>query len=243
MEVPSKFLFSLETIRGIYEYGLGWALSSPLKTIVPQGDGHPVMVIPGLGASDEGTHFLRKFVQSIGYSSYSWGMGRNLGPRQGLQKMLEEINERLNLIYVNEGNKPVSLIGWSLGGIYARELAKINPQSVRQVITLGTPFKCEEAKTNVEFFYELLSGDKSHKDPEILKSIALPPETPFTSLYSKTDGVVHWKCSLENEDKTHENIEIVGSSHVGMAHNPIAMYVIANRLAENPKNWKRYKND
>ena len=242
MEIPSKLLFSLESVRGLYEYGLGWALSSPMKTIVPAGDKHPVMVIPGLGTSDESTHFLRKFVESIGYSSYSWGMGRNLGPRQGLYKMLADIYERMNLIYVNEGNKEISLIGWSLGGIYARELAKMNPEMVRQVITLGTPFKGEAAKTNAEFLYELLSGDKSHKDPQILKRVAEPPPVPFTSLYSKTDGVVHWKCSIENESHLHENVEIPGSSHIGMGHNPIAMYVIADRLNQKKETWKKYKN-
>ena len=189
MEMPSKLLLSVEGIRSIYEYGLAWALHMPLQYIAPKGDGHPVMIIPGLGAADGSTYYLRNFIRSLGYRSYTWGQGRNLGPRQGLDNLLSDIHKRIEKIYRANDNQPVSLIGWSLGGIYSREVAKIDPSLIRQVITMGTPFKGTAASTNASFLYEILSNDTSHKDPEVLKKISEPPPVPFSSIYSKSDGV------------------------------------------------------
>lgn len=241
MEMPSKLLLSVEGIRSIYEYGLAWALHMPLQYIAPKGDGHPVMIIPGLGAADGSTYYLRNFIRSLGYRSYTWGQGRNLGPRQGLDNLLYDIHTRIEKIYHANNNQPVSLIGWSLGGIYSREVAKIDPSLIRQVITMGTPFKGTAASTNASFLYELLSKDTSHKDPNVLSKIVEPPPVPFTSIYSKSDGVVHWKSSLESLGPMTENIEIPGASHLGLGHNPISMYVIADRLTQNKYNWQPYK--
>lgn len=237
---PSKILLGLELIRGTYELGLGIALKDPLKSVVPYGDGHPVMIIPGLAGSDESTLYLRDFVDSIGYRSFSWGLGRNLGPRDGLDQMLDSVKARLNEIYHQSGRQPVSIIGWSLGGIYARELAKASPDFVRQVITLGTPFKGAGKMTNVSLLYEFLSKDKSHKNPDIIRRLESKPPVPFTSIYSKTDGVVHWQASLEEETDISENIEIVGASHLGLGHNPMASLVISDRLTNTKDNWKKY---
>lgn len=240
---PSKLLLSLEAARGLYEFGLGWALNIPLQHISPRGDGHPVMVIPGLAGSDGSTQYIRNFLDGLGYDSYSWGLGRNLGPRDGIDRLLDKLSERLYSIINESKYKEVSIIGWSLGGIYGRELAKKNPDIVRQVITLGTPFKSmpDSTGTNVEKLYEILSRDKSHKDPEIIRKINEPPPVPFTSLYSKTDGIVHWECSLEIEGPHSQNIEVPGASHLGLGHNPISMYVIADRLTQLKENWKLYE--
>ena len=242
MEMPSKLLLSVEGIRSIYEYGLAWALHMPLQYIAPKGDGHPVMIIPGLGAADGSTYYLRNFIRSLGYRSYTWGQGRNLGPRQGLDNLLSDIHKRIEKIYRANDNQPVSLIGWSLGGIYSREVAKIDPSLIRQVITMGTPFKGTAASTNASFLYEILSNDTSHKDPVVLQKISEPPPVPFSSIYSKSDGVVHWKASIEYPAPMIENIEIPGASHLGLGHNPISMYVIADRLTQHRYNWKPYKN-
>lgn len=241
-EAPSKILLGLEAIRGIYEYGLAWLLSMPLKHIAPKGDGHPVMVLPGLGTSDMSTRYLRSFLDDIGYCSYPWGLGRNMGPRRGLNPLLNNLSDRVNYISTQHNDQPVTLIGWSLGGIYSREIAKINSSKVRQVITLGTPFKGDAAGTNATFLYEILSRDKSHKDPDMLKKIGVAPSAvPFTSIYSRTDGVVHWKCSIEELGPFIENIEVPGASHLGLGHNPIAMYIIADRLRYNKDTWKPFK--
>lgn len=236
---PSKLLLGIEGIRGAYEYALACLFSSSLKDASPKGDGHPVMVLPGLGTSDSSTRYLREFLEEIGYSSYPWGLGRNLGPRHGLESLLKNLSERVDYIF-DDHKTPVTLIGWSLGGIYGREIAKINHDKVRQVITLGTPFKGDAAGTNATFLYELLSKDKSHLDPNIIQKIATPPPVPFTSLYSKTDGVVHWKCSIEEPGPMRENIEIPGASHLGLGHNPISMFVIADRLLHTKENWKPF---
>jgi hypothetical protein len=240
MDVPSKALLSLEIFRSLYEFGLGWILKFPLQFISPQGDGHPVMIIPGLGTSDISTYYLRNFLGGIGYRPYSWGLGRNIGPRNGVNQLLDQLNDRIVEISEECNNQPVSIIGWSLGGIYGREIAKKMPNSVRQVITLGTPFKGDAGGTNLSFLYEILSKDRGFKDIETVKKISLPPPVPFTSLYSKTDGVVHWRCSLEDEGPHAENIEIPGASHLGLGHNPISMYIIANRLAQHPEDWAPY---
>lgn len=240
MSSPSKMLLGLEPLRGVTEYGLGWLLNVPLKSVCTHGDGHPVIIFPGLGGGDGTTHYLRTFLNDIGYKAYGWDLGRNYGPRKGMASMMMDIEERLFEVYLESGQRPVSLIGWSLGGIYAREVAKMQPDQVRQVITMGTPFKASAGGTNAAGLYELLSGDNSHKDPNVIASIAVPPQVPFTSLYSKTDGVVHWECSIENTSPMAENIEIQGASHLGLGHNPIAMYLLANRLTRTKENWTMY---
>lgn len=241
MENPSKLLLSLEAARGIYEYGLGLFLHSHLQVTSPYGDGHPVMVIPGLCGSDESTHYLRNFLDELGYKSESWGLGRNLGPRQGMDKLMKQLIDRVSEISLAASGQQISLIGWSLGGIYSREIAKLCPDLVRQVITLGSPFKSVAEGTNAARVYEFLSKDKSHKNPDIIKQISEPPPVPFTSLYSKTDGVVHWKCSIEDEGKISQNIEVPNASHVGLGHHPVAMCIIADRLSHTRDNWKPYK--
>ena len=239
MTVPSKALLSVEVIRAIYEYGIGWILNMPLQFISPKGDGHPVIVFPGLGTADGSTHYLRNFLSEIGYDAHPWGLGRNRGPRDGIDKLLEQLVDRVQTISEQSGGQQVSIIGWSLGGIYGREIAKIIPDTIRQVITLGTPFKGHDG-TNAAFLYELLSKDNSHKDPAIIKKIAMPPNVPFTSIYSKTDGVVNWECSIEDASNYSENIEIPGASHLGLGHNPMAIYVIANRLTQTKETWSPY---
>jgi hypothetical protein len=241
MATPSKALLVLEAARGVYEYGLGWLLNVPLQYISPKGDGHPVIVFPGLGTADNSTHYIRNFLGSLGYKTHPWGLGRNLGPRHGLEKLLLDLDTKLLEVSAAHEGQKVSLIGWSLGGIYARELARRNPDAVRQVITLGTPFKGEAHETNATLLYELLSGDKSHRNPDMIKELAMPLSVPFTSIYSKTDGVVSWENSQETGGTCFENIEVPGASHLGLGHNPIAMHIIADRLAQVSGTWKPYR--
>lgn len=240
MSPPSKMLLLLEAVRTVFEYGQSLLLGIPLQFISPKGDGHPVIVLPGLGAADHSTYFIRNFLSSIGYDAYPWGLGRNLGPKDGLDTMINEILERIQEISLENDGAKVSIIGWSLGGIYAREIAKAAPDLVRQVITLGTPFKGNAGGTNATFLYELLSKDKSHQDPGIVEKIAKKPDVPFTSIYSKTDGVVSWKCSIEEETGLSENIEVPGASHLGLGHNAISMHIIADRLSQPESNWRPY---
>lgn len=237
---PSKFLLLAEGIRAIWEFGLGLVLRDRMKNMVPEGDGHPVMVIPGLAASDGSTVYLRDFLESIGYAPHSWGFGRNLGPKDGIDNFIDKLVLRVEEIYEEAGGQEVSIIGWSLGGIYAREIAKRAPDKVRQVITLGTPFKGAPDETNATRLYEILTKDESHKDPNVIAKIRVAPPVPFTSIYSKTDGVVHWTSSIETGKGKVENIEIEGASHLGLAHHPVSVCVIADRLKQTKKTWSPY---
>lgn len=240
MNPPPKILLFLEVVRSAFEYTQSLLLTLPLQYISPKGDGHPVIILPGLGTADGSTHYLRNFLSRLGYNVYPWGMGRNLGPRGGLDKLTDSIAKRIKEISDENNGATVSVIGWSLGGIYAREVAKKCPHLVRQVITLGTPFKGNPKSTNATKLYELLSKDKSHYDPEIINKISCRPDVPFTSIYSKTDGVVSWKSSLEEVTPISENIEVPGASHLGLGHNPISIHIIADRLSQPESNWQHY---
>ena len=107
----------------------------PLLSLLPKGDGHPVLVLPGFMASDSSTSPLRKLLADLGYATFGWGLGRNVRIDQ---RRLREMEQLLLQIYQETGRK-VSLVGWSLGGVFARELAKLQPDAVRQVISLGSP--------------------------------------------------------------------------------------------------------
>jgi pimeloyl-ACP methyl ester carboxylesterase len=230
---PGPWLLLLEA-RAPWELAALLAVSPWLRKM-PAGDGHPVIVFPGLGASDTSTLAVRQFLQGQGYTAYPWGQGFNLGPRDGVlegcRALIEEVQAR--------HGEAVSLVGWSLGGIYAREMAKEVPDRVRCVITLGTPFAGHPRATNAWRFYEMVSGQHAH-DAELLAEVKRPPPVPTTSIYSRTDGIVAWPCSLNPPGHAHtENIE-VHASHVGMGMNPMALYAIADRLRQDPRRWKRF---
>ena len=201
---------------------------------LPRGDGHPVIVFPGLGATDITTSPMRGFLQDMGYSAYPWKQGFNFGPRGGV---IEAVRQYLQRIAERHDDK-VSLVGWSLGGLYARELAKEFPALTRCVVTLGSPFAGHPRATNAWRFYQMVSGQDIH-DPEMLEQIRGAPPVPTTSIYSKTDGVVAWQCSLMDDSPLAENIE-VHASHIGMGMNPLALYAIADRLRQDPACWQRF---
>jgi pimeloyl-ACP methyl ester carboxylesterase len=232
LRAPNALMLLLEG-RAPWEYAAMLAALPWLKRL-PRGDGHPLIVFPGLGAADITTAPLRSFLQDLGYSAYPWKQGFNFGPRHGV---LEAVRQHVQRIAERHG-EPVSLIGWSLGGLYAREMAKEFPQLARCVITLGSPFAGHPRATNAWRFYEMVSGQNVH-DPELIAQLRSTPPVPTTSLYSRTDGVVAWQCSLNDESPLAENIE-VHASHIGMGMNPLAMYAIADRLRQDPAKWQRF---
>ncbi|MDE2275635.1 MAG: alpha/beta fold hydrolase [Burkholderiales bacterium] len=232
VSAPGPLLMLLEA-RAPWEFAATLA-AAPWLARLPAGDGHPVVVFPGLGAADFSTVPLRRFLRHRGYTPYAWEQGFNLGPRRGV---LDACRQRVADIARRHRTK-VSLIGWSLGGLYAREIAKEQPGNARCVITLGTPFAGPPRATNAWRLYELVSGQSTH-DPALTARLRHPPGCPTTSLYSRTDGIVAWRCSL-NEPAPHtENIEI-RASHVGMGLNPLALVAIADRLAQDPQAWQRF---
>ncbi len=208
--------------------------ATPWLRKLPRGDGHPVVVFPGLASNDFTTLALRKFLDRLGYVTHPWGQGFNFGPRVGV---LARCSAHVRTLFERDG-KPVSLIGWSLGGIYAREVAKELHAQVRCVITLGTPFTGHPRATNAWRLFEVLSGQDVH-DSEVLAQVRKPPPVPTTSIYSRSDGIVAWQCSVNEPAPLAENIE-VQASHFGMGLNPIALYAIADRLAQPIGAWKPF---
>jgi pimeloyl-ACP methyl ester carboxylesterase len=219
--------------RAPLEY-LSMAAAYPWLRSLPRGDGHPVLVFPGLGANDMTTWPLRTFLQSLGYVTQAWGQGLNFGPRRGV---LARCAEDIRALSERTG-QPVSLIGWSLGGLYAREMAKEQPALARCVITLGTPFSGHPKATNAWRVYEWLNGT-SVGDARLIEQIRKPPPVPTTSIYSRSDGIVSWRCSLNEPGPIAENIE-VHASHIGMGMNPLALYAVADRLAQPIGHWQPF---
>jgi pimeloyl-ACP methyl ester carboxylesterase len=231
---PSRALLLLEG-RAIPEFG-AFLGSLPLLSLAPRGDGHPVMVLPGLVTSDFSTRPLRSFLKRQGYAVSGWGLGRNFGPRPGIQDgmltLLRELNEA-------HGRK-VSLVGWSLGGVYARQLAKMEPDRVRSVITLGSPFGGEPTATNAWRIYELVSGRRAaERDVGFGGELADPPPVPTTAIFSRTDGICAWQICIEQPSAKTENIEVQGS-HCGLGHNPAVVYAVADRLAQAAGAWRHF---
>jgi pimeloyl-ACP methyl ester carboxylesterase len=220
--------------RAPWEFGAA-LLAAPLLRGAPAGDGHPVLVFPGLAANDVTTIPLRNFLRQRGYAPHAWNFGFNCGPRPGVLRGCAEHVRELQEKY----GRSVSLIGWSLGGIFAREVAKLVPALTRCVITLGTPFTGNPKATNAWRLYEWISDSKVD-DPQILARLRVPPPLPTTSIYSKSDGVVSWHCCLNDPGPQAENIEI-HASHFGMGGNPMALYAIADRLAQPEGAWRPFE--
>ncbi len=231
---PSKSLMFLEG-RAISELG-AFLGALPLLSLAPKGDGHPVLVLPGLVASDTSTRPLRSFLESRGYAVSGWRQGRNLGLREGVQHAMVDLVEELN----DKHGQKVSLIGWSLGGLYARQLAKMMPERVRSVITLGSPFAAGPKATNAWRVYEMASGRRAdEEDTRFGGSLAATPPVPTTAIFSRTDGICAWQGCMERTTATSESIE-VESSHCGMGHHPAVVYAVADRLSQAEGAWKPF---
>jgi len=235
LKAPGAHLLALEW-RAPFEAMSSVALW-PLLLKGPRGDGHSVLVFPGLSAPDASTGLLRHFLRRRGYAPQRWEQGFNFGPRAGV---LEACLERVHRLHRESGRK-VSLLGWSLGGVYARELAKLAPDAVRCAISLGTPFTGHPKATHAWRVFELVSGQKvehAHAQRTLWKA----PPVPTTSIYSRSDGVVAWRCSVQEPAGRTENIE-VRASHVGMGANPAVLYAIADRLAQPEGAWQPFQRD
>jgi pimeloyl-ACP methyl ester carboxylesterase len=217
----------LAEVRGIFEFNSSLLLS-PLLMRAPRGDGHPVLALPGFLASDLSMAPMRRYLRELGYDTYAWKMGRNIG---GVSRLRAALRDRLAEIHASTGRK-VSVVGWSLGGVYARDLALQAPDLVRCVVTLGSPFANDVRATNATRLYEALSGETVDDDAELRKAIAGDMPVPATSIYSRTDGVVNWRTCLLRPSDTAENIEVHLASHTGLGVNAAALWAVADRLAQ-----------
>jgi len=204
-----------------------------------QGDGHPVLVIPGFMGSNTSTFRLRKFIKRLGYLPYDWGLGRNYADMEDVEQLMELVDK----IY-EKHNEKITLIGWSLGGVYAREMAKNRADKIRQVITLGAPFAGITAPNNAAWLFKVMKGKAVEAlDVEWLRGLEEPAPVPTTATFSKEDGVVSWKvCREKKEDDWHQNVEVKGS-HMGLANNASVWFLIADRLQYGQDNWQHFQHN
>jgi pimeloyl-ACP methyl ester carboxylesterase len=238
---------------------LGWYLTEPMRGVLtfstlpfaarwlrraPRGDGHGVLVLPGLLADDLSTGTLRAFLAGLGYAVRGWGLGRNLGPTDAV---LDGMPRALRQLVTTTG-RPVSVIGWSLGGVYARELARDHPDLVRQVITLGSPFGLvDDRQSRADGAFRRRA--RLHVDPSRLptrEQLRQPVPVPSTAIYSRSDGIVDWHACIDDNGPgpestaTHQNVE-VRCGHLGFGVDAGTLWTIADRLAVPPGQWTPFR--
>lgn len=197
------------------------------------GDGHAVILLPGLAADERAMAPLRGHCQALGWRAVGWGRGRNRGPGADLDAWLDRLADDLDgLARRTAGERPFSLVGWSLGGLYAREVAKRLPGRVRQVVTLGTPVHLQVDSTHVGWLYRLLNRRRAQLDGRRLQALAQPPAVPTTAIYSRDDGIVPWQACVTDAPGPLLRQVAVRSSHLGMAWNPLVLRAVTRALAQ-----------
>lgn len=211
----------------------------PLLFSAPRGDGHPVIVLPGFATSDHMTMLLRQFLSLLGYQVFPWDLGWNLD-QHSVGENGEHIAQRIEEIADSTG-RDVSLVGWSLGGVIAREAARRKHHGLRQVITLGSPFAGNPRATSLATLYAIITGnslaaEKTHRRYEWGHE---PLPVPSSAIYSKSDGITAWQNCVSDTDTQTENIE-VHSSHFGFVTNPAVYYAVADRLALPQGEWRPF---
>lgn len=233
---PSWMLMGIEPLRAAFEYA---AMKRMDRQSLPAGDGHAVVLFPGLASDRRATVPLQHFCESLGYVALDWGRGFNTGPDQEIDAWLDALAHDIDQLTQPHGPR-VSLVGWSLGGIYAREVGKRLSHRVRQIITLGTPFAGGPDSTNAALVYRLLNGQSPPLDQDLIERLRTPPRVPTTSIYSRSDGIVAWQACLQDGDHAQsENIEVDGS-HCGLGWNAAVYAVIADRLGQREDLWQPY---
>jgi pimeloyl-ACP methyl ester carboxylesterase len=233
---PALPLYLSEPGRAVGDYGL-YLAARPLMSRLPRGDGHSVLVLPGLLADDMSTRALRAVLRRLGYDVHGWGLGRNIGPTAACVKGMRDRVDRL----ADSSGRPVSLIGWSLGGIFARDLARRDPDSVRQVVTLGSPFRlARHSQSRATKVFDRFSHLHVEHRTLPLESESTPMTVPATSIYSHFDGIVHWQTCLNTPGERCENIAVM-ASHLGLGHHPASIWAVADRLAQPEGSWQPFR--
>lgn len=231
-DAPGLPLFLTEPGRAGAELGLFLA-ARVLRPQLPAGDGHPVLFLPGLLADDHTFLPLRRTMRQLGYRTHGWRLGRNIGPTfaamRGMEARIDDLADRYG--------RPVSVVGWSLGGVFARALARRRPEHVRQVITLGSPIRmAHRGQTRAIGTFERFSHLHVERPDYPLEANEPPLTMPATSLYSRFDGIVSWKACLDLPGPQAQNIAVI-SSHLGFGYNPAVIWAVADRLAQPEQEW------
>jgi pimeloyl-ACP methyl ester carboxylesterase len=205
---------------------------------LPQGDGHAVLVVPGMLSGDFYFRTFRKRISEKGYKAYGWRQGFNMGLSK---KKAAALGKRLEQIYAENGNRKITVIGHSLGGIYARELAREYPDMVRDVISLGSPFggAVKETPEMLRKAFNFFSRNPDLFDPELDTRSLTPPPMPATSIFSKKDVIIKWQNCLNPDEPQAENIEVT-ATHMGLPFHPPSLVAIFDRLAQKEGSWQAF---
>ena len=193
---------------------------------LPRGNGSTVVVLPGFLASDLSTTVLRRFLRTLGYRAVGWGLGRNTGKVPELQAAMLKVLPA----FVERNGSPVDLVGWSLGGYIAREVARDRPESVRQVVTLGSPVVGGPKYTRAASYYQNQGVDLDALEDEIAARDEVPLQVPVTALYSRSDAIVAWEACIDrvNDGVEHQEVK---TTHVGLGFHPEVLCRIVRALA------------
>ncbi|MBK81632.1 MAG: alpha/beta hydrolase [Gammaproteobacteria bacterium] len=204
--------------------------AAPYLALAPRGDRHPVLVLPGLGGADGSTAVIRSYLGGRGFEAFGWGLGRNQGP--GMPDLLPRLAARLEAVRQQGGGRRVSLVGWSMGGVFARLLAHHFPDRVRQVVTLGSPIGRPGTPAS-----RAGRGDMGRLRALVSDPL---PGVPGTAVYSRTDGIVPWQIARQAPSEIADNVEVYGS-HIGLGFNASALYLLAERLAQPEDGWRPFE--
>jgi len=205
------------------------------------GSGEQVIVLPAFGCGPESTAKLREILTEAGFAAYDWGMGVDTGPRElGMNRYLRRLEEQVIDVFEN-GQSTVSLLGWGLSGIYAREVAKRTSPLVRQVITLGTPFNTAADPRRECAMLRALQGTHARLEPAVWQRLRQHPPVPSTSIYSVSDGVIPRDMCMATETPTSENIEIPLVPHLRLALHPKVLEIVSHRLSQPEDEWQPFQ--
>ncbi|PKH42098.1 Alpha/beta hydrolase family protein [Nocardioides alpinus] len=198
--------------------------ATPRLVSAPRGDGHLVVDIPGWKAPEISGAPLRYYLRRLGYDARGWGFGTNTGSvRRDIERLAAQVVE-----LVEEKGAPASLVGWSLGGVIAREVARRHPDAVDRVITYGTPVG-GPMHTTVARAYNRGPDNDGHRESRRLDE-SNPIRVPLTIMFSRQDGIVSWQACLDHSSPMAEHVEI-SSTHLGMGFDPDVWAIVADRLA------------
>ena len=239
-----RLLDSLLEPRAFLEIALLPA-SLPLLLQAPAGDGHPVLLLPGFLADEKSLIALKTFLTRKGYDVRTWGLGRNVGFQS---KYVKALPQKIRHLHHKTGRK-VSLIGWSLGGVFSMLCAHEATECVRSVITLGSPISVDQTGSQspsmMQAIYRLVAhplGSAAHVMQPRVKHLRerKPLPIPVSCLYSLGDGVVPpQEATIDGDPALHENIRVPGS-HIGLGFNGLVLAIVADRLAQPEDNWQPF---